>query len=61
MKRLAVGLVALGALQALFAWLATKHAALGFLHGINALALYAAAALLAHRAWTHRPAEAATE
>jgi hypothetical protein len=62
LKRLAVGLVALGALQALFAWLATKHAALGFLHGINALALYAAAALLAHRAWTrdkNAPAPAA--
>ena len=57
MKRLAVGLVVLGALQAVFAFLATKNAAFGFLHGINALALYAAVALLAHRAWTRKTAE----
>ena len=52
------GLLALGLLQLLFAYLGTKSAALGFLHGINALAIYAAAALLAHRAWTQRPAGA---
>ena len=46
------GLVVLGILQMFFAWLGTKSAALGFLHGINALAIYAAAAVLAHRAWT---------
>ena len=32
----------------------TRSAPLGFLHGINALAIYALAALLAHRAWTQR-------
>jgi hypothetical protein len=53
------GLLALGLLQLLFAYLGTKSAAVGgFLHGINALAIYAAAALLAHRAWTQRPAGA---
>jgi hypothetical protein len=55
LKRLALGLVVLGVLQAVFAWLASKHAALGFLHGINALALYAVAGIVAHRAWTRRP------
>ena len=29
---------------------------LGGLHAVNALAIYAAAGLLAHRAWTRRPA-----
>jgi type IV secretory pathway VirB6-like protein len=57
--RISVGLVVLGILQVLFAWLATKSASVGFLHGINALAIYAAAALLAHRAWTDRPPGAA--
>jgi hypothetical protein len=48
------GLVVLGVLQVLFAYLGTKSAPLGFLHGINALAIYALAALLAHRAWTEQ-------
>jgi hypothetical protein len=53
-----VGLLALGLLQMLFAYLGTKSAPVGgFLHGINALAIYAGAALLAHRAWTRRPAD----
>ena len=52
MQKLAGGLLALGALQFFFAWLGTKSAWLGFLHGINALALYGAVAFLAHRAWT---------
>jgi hypothetical protein len=53
-----VGLLALGLLQMLFAYLGTKSAPVGgFLHGINALAIYAGAALLAHRAWTQRPAD----
>jgi hypothetical protein len=53
----AAGLLVLGVLQILFASLGTKSAAVGgFLHGINALAIYAGAALLAHRAWTQRPA-----
>ena len=38
-----------GSLQMLFAWLGTQWPALGFLHAVNALAIYAAAALLAHR------------
>ena len=53
----AVGLLVLGLLQMLFAYLGTKSAPVGgFLHGINALAIYAVAAVLAHRAWTQRPA-----
>ena len=53
----AVGLFVLGLLQMLFAYLGTKSAPVGgFLHGINALAIYAGAAVLAHRAWTQRPA-----
>jgi hypothetical protein len=59
MKRVSSGLVVLGALQVLFAWLGTKSAPAGFLHGINALAIYGAAAVLAHRAWTQRPVETA--
>jgi hypothetical protein len=52
------GLFVLGLLQMLFAYLGTKSAPVGgFLHGINALAIYAGAALLAHRAWTQRPAD----
>jgi hypothetical protein len=53
------GLLALGLLQWLFGYLGTRSALVGgFLHGINALAIYAGAALLAHRAWTQRPAAA---
>ena len=59
MRRIATVLVVLGALQVLFAWLGTKSAPAGFLHGINALAIYGAAAVLAHRAWTQRPADVA--
>jgi hypothetical protein len=59
MKRIASGLVVLGALQVLFAWIGTKSAPAGFLHGINALAIYGAAAVLAHRAWTQRSVETA--
>jgi hypothetical protein len=52
------GLFVLGLLQMLFAYLGTKSAPIGgFLHGINALAIYAGAAVLAHRAWTQRPAD----
>jgi hypothetical protein len=50
------GLLVLGILQMLFAYLGTKSAPIGgFLHGVNTLAIYAGAALLAHRAWTQRP------
>ena len=49
------GLFVLGLLQVLFGYLGTKSAPVGgFLHGINALVIYAAAALLAHRAWTQK-------
>jgi hypothetical protein len=54
----ATALLLLGLLQMLFAYLGTKSAPVGFLHGINALAIYALAALLAHRAWTQRPQDA---
>jgi uncharacterized protein DUF6220 len=57
--RISIVLFVLGLLQMLFAYLGTKSAPLGFLHGINALAIYGAIAFLAHRAWTARPAEAA--
>jgi hypothetical protein len=53
------GLFVLGILQMLFAALGTSVPALGFLHAVNALAIYAAAALLAHRAWTRRDPTAA--
>src|SRR6266851_3241708 len=49
------GLFVLGLLQMLFAYVGTKSAPVGgFLHGISALAIYAAVALLAHRAWTQK-------
>jgi hypothetical protein len=53
------GLFVLGILQLLFAALGNAAAALGFLHGMNALAIYAVLALAAHRAWTQRPPAAA--
>ena len=53
------GLLLLGILQMLLAWLGSAVPALGFLHAVNALAIYAVAALLAHRAWTQRPDAAA--
>ena len=46
------GIFGLGIVQMLLAWLGSAVAALGFLHAVNALAIYAAVALLAHRAWT---------
>ena len=52
------GIFLLGVLQAILGSASTSAPALGFLHGINALAIYAAAALLAHRTWTeHRAIE----
>ncbi len=56
MKKIAAGLLGLMALQFLFAVLGTKAAWLGFLHGVNGLAIYGAAAFLAHRAWTRQSA-----
>jgi len=46
------GILALGVLQAILGAVSPSVPVIGFLHGINALAIYAAAALLAHRAWT---------
>jgi hypothetical protein len=57
MQKVAAALLGLMALQFLFAFLGTKSAWLGFLHGVNALAIYGAAAFLAHRAWTRETAE----
>jgi hypothetical protein len=45
------GLFALGIVQMLLAWGATGAAWVGFLHGVNALAIYAGVAMLAHRTW----------
>jgi len=42
----------LALLQFVFAELGRNVPALGFLHVVNALAIYAAVALLAHRTWT---------
>lgn len=53
-----VGLLVLGVIQMILGTAAKSLPALGFVHGINALAIYAGAALLAHRAWTRRRAEA---
>jgi hypothetical protein len=47
-----IGLLVLGILQMVFAPIGTAVPALSFLHSVNALAIYAASALLAHRAWT---------
>jgi len=46
------GLFALGVLQLVLGALATSTPWVGALHTINALAIYAASALIAHRAWT---------
>ena len=49
-------LLLLGILQMVFGAIGASVPALGFLHTVNALAIYAAAGLMAHRAWTQRPA-----
>jgi hypothetical protein len=54
-----VGLLVLGVIQLILGSVSPSVPVLGFVHGINALAIYAGAALLAHRAWTRRPAKAA--
>jgi hypothetical protein len=51
------GLLILGIAQMLLAWLGDAVPALGFLHAVNALVIYAGIAMLAHRAWM-RPAAA---
>ncbi len=50
--RFSVVLVVLGILQAILGMASESTPAIGPLHGINALAIYAVAALLAHRTWT---------
>ena len=45
-------LVVLGIVQALLGSASESAPGVGVLHGINALAIYAVSALLAHRAWT---------
>ena len=49
--RFAAVLFGLGVLQIILGLVSTSAPALGFLHGINALAIYAVSALLAHRTW----------
>jgi hypothetical protein len=51
-----VGLLVAGILQIPLADLGRSVPALGFLHVLNGLAIYAAAGLLAHRSWTTRSA-----
>jgi ABC-type multidrug transport system fused ATPase/permease subunit len=52
-------LVILGVLQAILGMASESTPAIGPLHTINALAIYAVSALLAHRTWTaHRAASA---
>lgn len=52
--RWAAALFGLGIVQMLLAWGATGAAWVGFLHGVNALAIYAGVAMLAHRVWGER-------
>jgi Family of unknown function (DUF6220) len=49
-------LLLLGILQIVFAAIGAAVPVLGFLHAVNALAIYATVGLMAHRAWTQRPA-----
>ena len=58
--KFSAGLLVAGILQMVFAELGRSVPALGFLHVVNALAIYAAAGLLAHRTWTTRPGPPAT-
>lgn len=50
-RKWTAGIFLLGIVQMLLAWGGTSAAWVGFLHGINALAIYAAVAMLAHRTW----------
>lgn len=60
-RKWAGGIFLLGLLQAILGAASTSAPALGFLHGINALAIYAAAALLAHKTWTEHRAGASKD
>ncbi|MEA2313310.1 MAG: hypothetical protein QOI03_2 [Solirubrobacteraceae bacterium] len=46
------GIFLLGILQFVLGFASTSVPWLGFLHAVNALAIYAAVAMLAHRVWT---------
>lgn len=59
-RKWAGGIFLLGLLQAILGAASISAPALGFLHGINALAIYAAAALLAHKTWTQHSAGASS-
>ncbi len=49
------GIFLLGILQFILGIVSTSAPALGFLHAINALAIYSAVGMVAHRVWTeHR-------
>ena len=52
------GIFALGVIQYLLGVVSTSAPVLGLLHGLNALLIFAATGLLAHRTWTRRAAEA---
>jgi heme A synthase len=50
-------LVGLGILQYILGVVSPSAPAVGFLHGVNALAIFAATGMLAHRTWTSEKAE----
>jgi hypothetical protein len=50
--KLAGGLFALGVLQLILGVVSTSVPWIGFLHTVNALAIFALAGLIAHQAWT---------
>ncbi len=54
--RMTVILLVLGVVQLILGTVSSSVPWLGFLHGVNALAIYAIAGLLAHQAWTRKPA-----
>lgn len=53
------GILLLGILQFVLGVVSTSVPWVGFFHGVNALAIYAASALLAHKTWTERRASPA--
>jgi heme A synthase len=58
--KLAGALFVLGIVQAILGMVSESVPAIGPLHGINALAIYAVAGLLAHKSWTGDRRGAAT-
>ena len=49
--RLSAAIFALGVIQLLLGLVSTSAPAIGFLHGVNALLIFSATGLLAHRMW----------